>query len=369
MKKLLMLALFVILLFSQTFTAETFKKEFKVSTEKVLEVNLKSGGTLKVSGKTGKQVIITAVGDSLTADWKIDVDRSGDMIKVEARYQGKNHDKNRNFGLDIQVPAKFHLKLKTLGGAVRIDHVEGEISGTTMGGDLDFSHLKGDLDFKTMGGNVVLKESDVDGRLTTMGGRVLLENVVGDVDATSMGGHVIYKNVKSRSGEGNGKVVRIKTMGGAISVAEAAHGADLHTMGGEITIKSAREFVKAKTMGGDIAVDAVDGWVEAETMGGKIKVTMTGDPRKGKRDVSLKSMGGDIALYVPAGLSMDIDIQLTVTRDARKEYKIVSDFDIQQDRQTKPGKTVVRGTAAIAGGQHKIKIKTINGNIYLKKNK
>ncbi len=370
MKRILMFGLILFLLAALTFAGEPFKKEFKISTEKTLDVNLKSGGSLKVSGKAGNRKMISVYGkDGAADDWKIEVDRTGDAIELEVLSTGGGHGKNKGPRLEVIVPARFNLKLKTSGGAVEIDHVEGEITGKTLGGELDFSHLKGQIDFKTLGGGITLKESDVDGKLTTMGGRVLLENVVGDVDATSMGGQVIYKNVKSRSGEGNGKVVRIKTMGGTIDVAEAAHGADLHTLGGGITIKSAQEFVTAKTMGGDIAIEAIDGWVKATTMGGDIKVNMTGNPKKGKRDVELKSMGGDIQLTVPAGLSMDIEIQLTVSRNARKEYKIISDFDIKQERKTKDDKTIIQGTGSIAGGKHKIKIKTINGNIYLKKNK
>jgi DUF4097 and DUF4098 domain-containing protein YvlB len=368
MKRTLMFGLILFLLVALTFAGEPFKKEFKISKEKTLEVNMKSGGSLKVSGKAGNQKMITVYGqDGAADDWKIKVDRSGDAIELEVLATGSRHGKGPK--LEVIVPARFNLKLKTSGGAVEIDHVEGEISGKTLGGELDFSHLKGHIDFKTLGGGITLKESDVDGRLTTMGGRVLLENVVGDVDATSMGGQVIYKNVKSRSGEGNGKVVRIKTMGGAIDVAEAAHGADLHTMGGDITIKSAQEFVTAKTMGGDIAIEAIDGWVKATTMGGDIKVNMTGNPKKGKRDVELKSMGGDIHLTVPAGLSMDIEIQLTLTPRAKKEYKIISDFEIKQEKKTKDGKTIIYGTGSIGGGKHKIKIKTVNGNIILKKSK
>jgi DUF4097 and DUF4098 domain-containing protein YvlB len=160
-----------------------------------------------------------------------------------------------------------------------------------------------------------------------------------------------------------------------INVSDAAEGADVHTMGGNIHIKSARKFVKAKTMGGDISIDAVDGKVKATTMGGKINVTMTGDPKKGDRAVKLTSMGGDITLTVPAGLSMDVDIQLVYTKRAKKKYNIVSDFKLKVEESSdwevgkgSPRKTIY-GKADIAGGKHKIKIKTINGNIYLKKSK
>ena len=86
-------------------------------------------------------------------------------------------------------------------------------------------------------------------------------------------------------------------------------------MGGGIHIKSADKFIDASTMGGKIKIDAIDGWVKATTMGGDINVVMVGDPDKGKRDVKLKTMGGDVSLYVPKGMSMDFDIELVFTKN------------------------------------------------------
>ena len=126
-------------------------------------------------------------------------------------------------------------------------------------------------------------------------------------------------------------------------------------------------------MGGDIEVEEIDGWIEATTMGGDVTVTMVGDPDKGKRDVEIESMGGDIELEVPDGLSMEFDIELAYTKDAKKEYKIISDFDMklektdewERDGGTK--KKYIYGTGEIKGGKNVIKIKTTNGNIYIRK--
>jgi len=45
---------------------------------------------------------------------------------------------------------------------------------------------------------------------------------------------------------------------------------------------------------------------------------MVGDPAKGKRDVEIQSMGGDIILTVPSALSMDFDIRLTYTEISKR---------------------------------------------------
>jgi DUF4097 and DUF4098 domain-containing protein YvlB len=108
-------------------------------------------------------------------------------------------------------------------------------------------------------------------------------------------------------------------------------------------------------------------------MGGDIEVTMTGDPEKGKRDVTLTSMGGDIELTVPDGLSMTIDIELAFTKNCDEEVDIFTDFNIKKERTKEwehsngtPRKYIL-GSGVIGDGKHKIKIETINGNVYLKK--
>ena len=128
-------------------------------------------------------------------------------------------------------------------------------------------------------------------------------------------------------------------------------------------------------MGGSISIDKIDGWVKATTMGGDVKVVMTGDPSQGKRDVEISSMGGDIRLTVPAGLSMDVDITLAYTKDALRQYRIISDFDLELEETDKfdyskgSARKYIYGTGLIRGGKYKIVGSTVNGNVYLKEGK
>ena len=96
---------------------------------------------------------------------------------------------------------------------------------------------------------------------------------------------------------------------------------------------------------------------------------------QGDKNVSLSSKGGDVTLTVPDGLPMDVDIQITVKDEDRYDkYKIVSDFQLKEDHSSGEWKEShhnrgkhINGTGTINGGGNKIKIRTINGNVYLKK--
>jgi hypothetical protein len=85
-------------------------------------------------------------------------------------------------------------------------------------------------------------------------------------------------------------------------------------------------------------------------------------------------MGGDIILTVPAGLSVDFDIKLTLThRAADDDYKIISDFPVEIEKSgawedtDRSARRFIYGTGKVSGGKNKIRIDTVNGDIIIKK--
>lgn len=168
--------------------------------------------------------------------------------------------------------------------------------------------------------------------------------------------------------------MKISKGAGPINVEDAPNGAQLKTGAGRIYVKSARQFVKADTGAGNIVIDAIDGSVKAATGLGTISVTMVGDPANGERDVNIICSIGDVTLVVPDGLGMDLDLELAYTINAKKEFRIVSDFPLNQrvtDEWSSPAGSTPRkyilGTGQIGTGRNRIKIQNINGNIYLKR--
>lgn len=413
MKKVIVLTLVAFLmglLISTGLHAErerVVEKQFTVKPGGTLEIDIETGGDIAIAGWNKKTVAVTArVTGRDRDDIEIDFDETHDGIKIHTRYEGRKRSRNGNVDLDIKVPEKFDVEIDTKGGDVSITGVEGRFDGKTFGGDLDFSALKGEIGFTTMGGDIRVEDSEVDGRVKTMGGDVEIKDVVGDVKGYTMGGDVTYQNVtgKGRDEEkevsittmggdidvdypdrkvklktfggdidvGKAEEVNVSTMGGDINVGEAPAGANVSTMGGDITIRSAGTYAHAKTMGGDIEILAIDGWAKAKTLGGDITVRMVGDPGGGRRDVELESMGGDIELIVPAGLSMEFDIELSYTKNNEGKYRIDSDYDLKIE-ETKEWKRkwgqkrkYIYGTGSIDGGEHRIKIKTVNGNITIR---
>ncbi len=355
-------------------SSNSIQKEFQVPMGKQLMIDLETGGSLQITGWEKEIVSVNGeVGGCYPEDCTFDVTESDSGVEITSEFLSRRDSQRARIDLDIRVPARFNLDIQTSGGSINIDNVEGKIEGTTMGGKLELSGLKGNLSISTMGGNITLTDSVVDGKVHTMGGRVLIQDVTGELKGSSMGGTVEYKNVKKKPDAAEMKETKMTTMGGDLEISDAPSGADLETMGGDIHVSSAADHIKASTMGGDIHIDKINGWIDAHTMGGDVVAVMTGNPSQGKRDVNISSKSGDIEVTLPAGLSVTLDLRLAYTTHSRNQYRIISDFPVQLDETDKwddeegTPRKYIYGKSPEAGGQHRIRIETINGDIILKK--
>lgn len=348
-------------------------KKFNVTSGQKLVVDLEIGADIKIEGWDKDELIVDAKLTGDVENIEVDFEETSNGIRIYAEYTGWSDNNNGGGVFNIKVPSKFDVKFTTMGGDISLTGVEGDLGGQTMGGDMTLTKLTGELQLTTMGGDIELTDSDVDGRVKTMGGDVDVINVTGNVNAESMGGDIRQKNVKRRIGESVGEEVNISTMGGDIDVDEAPFGAKVKTMGGDVSINNAGKFVEVTTMGGDIVIRSVDGWVKAVTMGGDIEVKVIGDPLDDNKEVKLKSMNGDIKLYVPDGFSMNLDLDISFDRRHEDEVEIISDFDVEiersgeWERENGNKRKHIYGTGEFNGGKNKINIKTTNGKIYLYK--
>jgi DUF4097 and DUF4098 domain-containing protein YvlB len=112
--------------------------------------------------------------------------------------------------------------------------------------------------------------------------------------------------------------------------------------------------------------------VKATTMAGDVNVVVLKGLGEGDEGVNLESMLGDITLEIPSGLGMDFDLTISYTKNSKKNYRINSAWDLEIEHSEEwdydngtPRKSIY-GTGKIGNGRIPIRIKTINGNIYLK---
>ena len=346
-------------------------QSFPASQGGTLKLDLESGGsvTVETGGSSSIQVTVENSEES-TPRCRINIEPTEGGLRVHTYFEEDDRSQTSHLKIHAVVPSRYNIEVDSMGGGLSVTGLEGTIRGRTMGGELNLSNLTGELELVTMGGNITLTDSDVDGEVSTMGGTVLRDSVTGDVQGKSMGGNVTYRNVVNTANpeDSVGDEVFIDSMGGAIDVKDAPNGARVKTMGGDVNIESAAEFVDATTMGGSIGIGEVNGSVKAVTMAGEVDVKVIG----AGGTVDLSSNSGDIILHLPAGFSARFEIELAYTRNSTRNYRIDSDFAMQTedspdwDYSRGTARRYIYGNGTVAGGEHLVKIKTINGNVTIK---
>jgi DUF4097 and DUF4098 domain-containing protein YvlB len=377
MKKIFLVLIFF-LFSSIAFGRQAVNRQFPVKIGGTVEFHLETGGSISVESwdKELLQVQVRFEGRDDQYS-QVDFTETSSGISIRSRFNGPQMRVfSSNLQFEIKLPSKFNIALDSVGGGLIVHHLEGSIKGKTGGGNLDLRNLKGAIQLTTGGGDVTLKDSEVDGKIATGGGQVLFENVRGGIKGSSESGEVISRNRErvSRTKEAVGDEIQIKSNGGDINVPAAPRGARVETLGGNIRIGVARRFAHAATNGGDIDIESVDGWVKARTYGGNITVNVIGpvEDTEAQREINITSHRGDLRVVLPKNFPAIFEIELAYTIHSSRNYKIVSDFDLNQEETEQwdysrgTARRYILGSGSIGSGKHRIKLNTINGNIYLK---
>ena len=107
-----LLLLFVNLAFPQ----EIIEREFEVPSGKRLKADLKTGGSLTVTGWDEERVNVVAQLDGIDCDdVKIDIREIFSGVSVDAGVTRRRFDLDCDLEFDIHVPMRFDLEVETMG--------------------------------------------------------------------------------------------------------------------------------------------------------------------------------------------------------------------------------------------------------------
>jgi serine/threonine protein kinase len=173
---------------------------------------------------------------------------------------------------EISVPRKFDLRLKTAGGGIKVATVQGGVNVRTEGGRLDFDDVDGNVEGQTKSGGI--RAAGCKGELVvkTAGGRITVETFAGPlVRGTTDGGSISADLAASPKSD-----CLLRTSGGSVTVripATAMVTLDAHTEGGAVKSDlpvQAEGAVKGSTLRGKINGGGPS--LKLETTGGSIHV-------------------------------------------------------------------------------------------------
>jgi len=245
--------------------------------------NVAPGGTLivdadsasvRVTGSSGNQVVVqmlaSASEDDL-ASMKLEATQSGNEVNVVMR-RGKTawfRSWSGDQKIEVSVPQRFEVKVKTGGGDVELSNTTGSASLNTSGGDIVAKNVTGNVDSNTSGGSITM------------------DTIRGEVDADTSGGdiHLVRVDGKMRGNTSGGNV--------EVDLVGANRGIVASTSGGSIRLtlpRATNANLEATTSGGGFTSDLP---VSTTTFReGHVKGTLNG----GGPSIDANTSGGDISV-------------------------------------------------------------------------
>ena len=261
-----------------------------------LEIDTERGSIEVRTGGDGEVRVHISVSQGAVSDY-VEVrfdDRDGLRIEAE-EVRGAGGSGNVQFVID--APRDMDLHLRTDGGHVEIDDVDGEVAVKTGGGHIEFGEVGGSLSIDTGGGHIQGGRLGGVGHIETGGGHIEIGDAMGDLEVRSGGGHIEIGDVDG--------ALTVRTGGGHVEAGHVVGDVEMKSGGGHVGLGGCEGDVTVNTGGGEIELEELEGHVLAHTGGGDIRVALA--PGNGA-GVDLESGDdGDIILEIPSGLGFDID--------------------------------------------------------------
>jgi DUF4097 and DUF4098 domain-containing protein YvlB len=272
MRRMTLLAL-LLLVSTSVFAAEdVIRKGFNVADGGTLRLEADYGDVKIVTGGDGVAVEIIRKargrkGEERLREHKIEFAQQGNDVVITT---DDDDDNDRWFRFmdwndyevqwNIRVPDRYNLDLKTSGGGIELDPIEGTVEARTSGGSISAGKVSGPANLRTSGGSIT-----VDG-------------ATGKVDA--------------------------RTSGGSIRIGDTSGPVEARTSGGSITLARVSGSVYARTSGGGISIEDATGSVDASTSGGSVRAQLSGQLTA---DSKLSTSGGGITVSLSPNVAVDLD--------------------------------------------------------------
>ena len=197
------------------FSASRIEKDLKLEPGGKLVVDAGASDVF-VTGRSasGAHVVVTSNRDDLEELFSFNFSEEPGGVRVEMRKHAlQPWPKHLQVRMEVDVPTRTNLDIRTGGGDVKVNHLDGETNLETSGGDVKATELKGNLNARTSGGDMELRDLTGDVTVKTSGGDITVENVHGRVEARTSGG-----DVTASLARGNAKGGEIETSGGDIDL-------------------------------------------------------------------------------------------------------------------------------------------------------
>ena len=131
----------------------TFQRSAPARTGGTLTIDLRTGGSLNITGWDQQQVLVRAsLRGRSWRDTEVNFQAVGDGARLESRFTGESRNQSTSHTFEIQVPRSFNVRIRSSGGSISIAGVDGVFSGSTGGGEIEIRNARGEARISTGGG-------------------------------------------------------------------------------------------------------------------------------------------------------------------------------------------------------------------------
>ncbi len=271
MRRTLLVSLLLLLATSVFAADDVLRKGFNVADGGTLKLDAGVGEVKIVTGGTGVAVELVRTyrgkrGEERMRDMEVTFNQQGNDVIIDTDMGRDDNWFNWNnwahfeVQWNIRVPDRYNLDVRTSGGSIELDPIDGTVEARTSGGSISAGRLGGVSKLHTSGGSIAIDGATAQVEARTSGGSIRIGNTQGPVDA--------------------------------------------RTSGGSITLARVAGTVYARTSGGNIVVEEAAGSVDASTSGGSIRAQLSGPLTA---DSKLSTSGGSVTVSLGSGVAVDLD--------------------------------------------------------------
>jgi DUF4097 and DUF4098 domain-containing protein YvlB len=226
-------------------------------------------------------------------EMRLDFRQEGNDVFIYARHPedhfGFNWGNRLKLRFVLLVPDKYNLDLRTGGGGITVNDLEGTVRAHTLGGSLSFGHITGSVNGETSGGGISLQGGTGPVDVETMGGSIKIGKVNGPVKAHTSGGSITVEEVQGR--------IEASTLGGSVNATltrQPEGDCELSTSGGSIHARLSRNLnlnLDANTGGGSVRTN-----IPVTDQGERSRSRLNAKMNGGGPVLRLHTLGGSISI-------------------------------------------------------------------------
>ena len=301
---------------------------------------------LRVSAKKNAKTWSEGEAERLAKPVGVEVVKNGDAYEIHPT--GYDLSNSRiSVNLELSVPKKSPLTIKTEKGDITISDLATDISISMQNGDVDLRDIAGDISVETHKGDVKAADIQGDVKVSGKGGEIDVNNCSGSltVDGDFYGpvrGDKIAKGVR---------LISVKT-----DLTLSALSGHMEAGSGNLDIIDAPGNLNLRTRDMELNVENPGGKVSIDDRNAEISVRYSSMP---KEDVTITNSSASISLTLPGSSSFGIQAEC-------RNCDIDSEFPGLQASKSASGDATLAGKNGSGRGP-KIVLKTSYGNIALRR--